>query len=78
MKIPGDPGRPVQPVGLPADVKKYKITNFNYFLRLSARLNLNFQSASLSKILHTLEMMSMMGNLIRSLILKVAGHRAGQ
>ena len=34
-KIPGDPGRPVQPVGLPVDVKKYKITNFKYFLHLS-------------------------------------------
>ena len=34
-KISGDPGRPVQPVALPVDVKKYKITNFKCFLYLS-------------------------------------------
>ena len=37
--FPGDPGRPVQLVGLPADVKKYKITNFKCFLHPPGALN---------------------------------------
>ena len=39
MKLPVDPGSPVYPVGLPVDMKKYKIANFKCFLTHPAAPN---------------------------------------